>query len=160
MPPRIFQQTILLRPRTVTETSFLNGRVIKRTLAVIQGRPGSDAPNLKRLLLAQGELAQVHNAETGIRYLACIELRSGAVRGNHYHEAKEEAIYVINGEVLLVVEDIVSKERASFPLKTGELALIPVRIGHAFRTIVAGQGVEWSPGMFDPADSFTYPLIT
>lgn len=141
------------------ESTFLNNRVIKRSLTVINGRPAADAPRLKRLLLAQGELAQVYDDAEGIRYLAFVELRKGAVRGNHYHQVKDEVIYVIQGEILLVVEDISTRERASFPLHTGELALIPVRIAHGFRTQEAGQAIEWSTNRFDPADISPYPLI-
>ena len=141
------------------KSTFLNGRVIKRTLAVIHGRPASDAPRLKRLLLAQGELAQIYDDDEGIRYLAFVELRKGTVRGNHYHEVKDEVIYVIQGEILLVVEDIATKERASFSLQTGDLAVIPVRIAHGFRAVVAGQGVEWSTTRFDAADIVPYHLI-
>jgi UDP-2-acetamido-2,6-beta-L-arabino-hexul-4-ose reductase len=144
---------------TMTESTFLNNRVVKRTLAVINGRPTGDAPRLKRLLLAQGELAQVYDDGEGIRYLAFVELCKGAVRGNHYHQVKDEVIYVIQGEILLVVEDIVSKERVSFSLNTGELAVIPVRIAHGFRTITTGQAIEWSTNRFDAADIWRYPLI-
>jgi mannose-6-phosphate isomerase-like protein (cupin superfamily) len=144
---------------TMIESTFLNNQVVKRTLAVINGRPAGDAPRLKRLLLAQGELAQVYDDGAGIRYLAFVELRQGAVRGNHYHQVKDEVIYVIQGEILLVVEDIATKERASFSLYTGELAVIPVRIGHGFRTITAGQAIEWSTARFDPTDICPYSLI-
>jgi len=143
----------------MSENIFLNNQVIKRTLTVINGRPTGDAPRLKRLLLAQGELAQVYDDGEGIRYLAFVELCKGAVRGNHYHHVKDEVIYVIQGEILMVVEDIVSKERASFSLDTGELAVIPVRIAHGFRTIAAGQAIEWSTNRFDASDIWRYPLI-
>lgn len=143
----------------MSESTFLNDQVIKQSLVTIHGRPASDAPRVKRLLLAQGELAQVYDDDQGIRYLASIELRQGAVRGNHYHEAKKEVIYVIQGEILLVVEDIRTKERASLSLKAGDLAVIPVRIAHGFRTIAAGQGIEWSTTRFDPADIVPYRLI-
>ena len=143
----------------MTESTYLNSRVIKRALPVFQGRPPSNAPKMKRLFLAQGELAQIYDGAEGIRYLASVELRAGAVRGNHYHNIKDEVIYVIQGEILLVVEDILSKERASFNLCNGELAVIPVRIAHGFRTITSGQGVEWSATRFDPADICPYPLV-
>src|SRR5579859_3526509 len=100
----------------MTTTPFLAGKVIKHSLMVIEGRPGSDAPALKRLNLPQGELAQVYDGDEGIRYLACMELRPGCIRGNHYHEVKAEVIYIIRGEILLVVEDIVTRERASLSM--------------------------------------------
>lgn len=143
----------------MTQTTFLGGKVIKQSLTVIHGRPASDAPALKRLFLPQGELAQIYDGEEGIRYLACMELRPGFVRGNHYHEVKAEVIYIIRGEILLVVEDIVTRERAAIGLQSGDLAVIPVRIAHGFRTIQAGDGVEWSPTRFDPKDIQPYALI-
>ncbi len=91
------------------ESTFLNGKVCKLSFPVLQLPLEPDAPALRRLLLPQGELAQFHDAEEGIRYMAFIELLPGQVRGNHYHKVKEELVYVIRGEVLLSVADIDSK---------------------------------------------------
>jgi hypothetical protein len=60
------------------DSSFLNGKVLKRSLPELHLPLGPDAPVLKRLMLPQGELAQFYDAEEGIRYLAFIELRPGA----------------------------------------------------------------------------------
>jgi mannose-6-phosphate isomerase-like protein (cupin superfamily) len=142
----------------VPETTFLNGKVLKRSLPVLQLPLGPDAPALRRLLLPQGELAQFHNAEEGIRYMAFIELLPGQVRGNHYHKIKEELVYVIRGEVSLSVADIDSQARASVPLRAGDLALIRTGIAHALRTVEPGQAIEFSVARFDPADIHRFPL--
>jgi quercetin dioxygenase-like cupin family protein len=144
----------------MNETTLLNGRVLKRSLPVIQGRPDSDAPRLKRMLLPQGELAQVYDAEPGIRYLAYIELREGAIRGNHFHKVKNEFIYIITGRILLAVADPETKDSASMELQSGDLAFVPVNIAHAFRTIQGGHGVEFSVAPFDLEDIFRYPLLS
>jgi hypothetical protein len=142
----------------MADTEYLAGRVVKWSLPVVSGRPGPDAPTLKRLLLPQGELAQVHDSEEGIRYLAVIETRSGSVRGNHYHKIKEERIYVLQGELLVLVEDVETKARASVPLKTGELLLIQTGIAHLLRTVEPGQAIEFSNTRFDAADIFPFAL--
>ena len=142
----------------MAETEYLAWRVVKWSLPVISGRPGPDAPMLKRLLLPQGELAQVHDSEEGIRYLAFIETRSGSVRGNHYHKIKEERIYVLQGELLVLVEDVETKARASVPLRTGELLLIQTVVAHLLQTVEPGQAIEFSKARFNPADSFPFSL--
>ena len=112
------------------------------------------------MLLPQGELAQVYDAEPGIRYLAYIELREGAIRGNHFHKVKDEYIYIISGKIFLAVGDPTTQERASMELESGDMAFIPVTIAHAFRTIKAGHGVEFSAAAFDVEDIFRYPLLS
>src|SRR5271168_1799072 len=96
----------------MAQSSFLNGKVIQQSLPMVRVPAGPDSPVLKRLQLPQGELAQIYDAEDGIRYMAVLELRSDTVRGNHYHKVKREMVYVLEGEVLLVVEDVESLARA------------------------------------------------
>lgn len=137
---------------------FLNGKVMRRVLPVIRDASTPHPPLLKRLLLAQGELAQFYDADEGIRYLAAIELREGGVRGNHYHRQKEERIYVVQGELELVLEDPATRARATIPVRSGELAAIQAGVAHALKTIQSGFAVEFSPSRFDPADTHRYPL--
>lgn len=143
----------------MSPTHFLEGKVQKWSLPVIQGTPPAGSEGLKRLLLSQGELAQFYDGEPGIRYIAFAELRSACVRGNHYHNVKEEFVYIISGASLLVVEDIASRARDSVTLQTGDLVFIPTRIAHAFRPVQAGQAVEFSSARFDAADVQRFPLI-
>jgi quercetin dioxygenase-like cupin family protein len=142
----------------MAESEYLAGKVVKWSLPVISGHPGPDAPVLKRLFLPQGELAQVHDSDEGIRYLAVIEIRAGGVRGNHYHKLKEERIYMLRGELLVLVEDVQISARASVSLRTGDLLLIQTGIAHLLRTVEPGQAIEFSKARFNPADIFPFPL--
>ena len=137
---------------------FLNRAVSKLTLPLISGRPGPEAPKLKRLALPQGELAQFWSGDQGMRYIAMMELRSGNVRGNHFHEKKCELVYIISGSVELLVEDPSTRDRHAIILQPGDLATINPGIAHALRVLSTGCGVEFSPEAFDPSDSFSYPL--
>ena len=142
----------------MAELTFLNGKVVKQSLSVLQVPLEPDAPALRRLMLPQGELAQFYNAAEGMRYMAFIELLPGQVRGNHYHKAKEEWVYVIQGEVLLSVADVDSQASASVALRGGDLAMIQTGIAHALRPVEPGQAIEFSSARFDPADIYKFPL--
>ena len=142
-----------------SEIKLLGGKVIKRTLPSIHGPSGPDAPALKRLILPQGELAQFYDDDLGIRYMAMIDLLPEKPRGNHYHKVKQEYIYVLEGEVELITEDIGNQERASILLKKGDLVVIEVLIAHVLRPVTAGRAIEFSPARFDVADIQRYPLI-
>ncbi len=140
----------------MTESKFLAGKVCKWTLPVVEKPPGPY--KLKRLLLPQGELANIYDADEGIHFLTFLELRADSIRGNHYHKAKEEFVYVIRGGVSLDVEDIDSKERDLIPLQSGDIALIQPGVAHALRTTEAGQALEFSRQRFDPQDTYRYQL--
>lgn len=143
-----------------TESSLLGGKVRKRSLPVLDPPAGPEAPALKRLALPQGELAQVHDSEAGMRYLALIELRPGGVRGNHYHKRKEEWVYLIEGQVELTVEDIHAQSRASVLLGAGDLVWIGVEVAHAFRPLAPGSALEFSPQRYDPDDTYRVVLTS
>jgi hypothetical protein len=140
------------------ESSYLNGKVLKWCLPVIQGSPRLDAPRLKRLALPQGELAHFSDGEN-IEYIAFVELRAGGTRGNHFHQKKAEAVYVIRGEMVLIVQDTQTGQRDSLTLKTGDLAVVSTRIAHAYQTTKPGDAVEFSKARFDAADVYRFPLV-
>ncbi len=143
----------------MTEMSYLQGKVFKRSLPVFQGTPPVGALGLKRLALAQGELANFYDGQEGIRYLAYIELRAGTVRGNHWHRVKEEQIYVISGELRLIVQERESGERVSIQLQPGDVVLIAPGVVHALETVASGQAIEFSKTRFDPADIQRLQLV-
>ena len=90
----------------MSQVTYLAGKVSKQSLPVLQAPAGGEAPRLKRLLLPQGELAQFYDADEPIRYMAWVEIRPGCARGNHYHKVKKEFLFVIQGELCLVVQDV------------------------------------------------------
>lgn len=144
---------------TVPEIAFLDRRVIKRSLPRIHPPVPTDAPELKRLMFPQGELAQFHDGRESIHYLAYVELVSGTTRGNHYHKSKRELIYVIAGGLNVVAEDIASRCRVTVPLELGDLVLIETEVAHALQVTRTGHAFEFSSARFDPADSYRYTLI-
>ena len=135
----------------MTQSAFLAGKVLKFTLPVVDGPVGPFG--CKRLLLPQGELARIYDAEEGLRFIAYIELRAGGVRGNHYHLRKAEWVYVIQGALELCLLDPQTNARDSVPLVSGELAFVPAGIAHAMRTVQPGHAIEFSSTRFDPEDS-------
>lgn len=141
--------------------AVLGGRVVRDRLPVYEGRPapGAVLPDLKRLLLPQGELAQIHNGGSAIRYLAWIALQDGGVRGNHVHRRKDESIYLIAGGLRLVVEDPGTGERAELMLKAGDRVHIPPGIAHALQPVGDGHALEFAPDPLDPTDTFPHRLI-
>jgi quercetin dioxygenase-like cupin family protein len=142
----------------MAETTFLAGKVRKQSLPVLTGGSGPDVPLLKRLMLAQGELAQFHDDNEGMRYIALIELLPAQVRGNHYHRQKQERIYVMRGELMLLVEDTATGARCSVPLRAGDLAAIAPGVAHAIQPVTAGLAVEFAPERFDAADTVRFAV--
>src|SRR5438876_1722495 len=133
---------------------ILGRQVFKGTLPAAEPGPAGKEPALKRVMLPQGELAQFHDSEEGIRYIASIELKAGTVRGNHYHKIKREYIYVLSGEVLLVLAELESRARETLEIKGGDLILIEPGIVHALQVKQTGRAVEFSPNRFDPSDTY------
>jgi len=131
---------------------------MKRSLPAFQPPFAADIPVAKRLLLAQGELAQFYDGEEAIRYLAAIQFVSGTTRGNHYHRQKQEWLYLVAGAVDLVVEDVETKVRETILMVTGDLVYISPDTAHTFVVQRDGMAVEFSPVRFDPADTFRYVL--
>lgn len=133
------------------DTAF-GGRATRTTLPAVE--PGAaDLPLVKRLRLPQGDLAQLYDADEGIRYLAWLELKAGTLRGNHYHLQKREFFYLIAGRVDLVLEELATGERVEWPLAAGDLVFLEPGIVHAYRPHSDGQAVEFSPQRFVAEDT-------
>ena len=94
------------------DTSYLSGRVWKRVLPTFDAAPPPGTTGPLRMRLPQGELAQFYDDPQGIHYLAFIELKEGTKRGNHFHRIKEEYIYLLSGELVLVVPPLPNWPRA------------------------------------------------
>jgi hypothetical protein len=151
-------ENAIINGEVMDQVILLDGKVVRQSLPAIPVPVGADVPKLKRLMLPQGELAQIYDADEGIRYMAVIELRPDNARGNHYHKIKVEWVYVTAGEVLLVVEDVESRRRESVPMRAGDLAVIQTGIAHALRVTAPGEAIEFSGARFDAADIYRYPL--
>lgn len=142
----------------MNERSWFGGKVVHCVLPLIEP-PAASNLIPKRLALPQGELAQLYDSEEGLHYLAFIELRAGAVRGNHFHRRKEEYLYVIEGELELIVEELEAKQREIIRVKDGEMVVIQPGVPHALKTLHSGQGLEFSKTRYDAADVERYVVI-
>lgn len=136
------------------ETVFFDGRLRKRSLPLFQVPPPTQAIGPKRLLLSQGELANFYDDPEGVRYLAFLELRVGAIRGNHFHRKKLEHLYLISGRLLLGAKADENSELISVSLEAGDLITIEPGICHAFEPIEFGHAIEFSPGRFEASDIY------
>lgn len=144
---------------TMSDSRFLSGKVARHSLPLFETRPDAAAPVLKRLNLGQGELAQVHDGGEPIQYLAVLEWRPGCIRGNHYHREKRESVYMVCGEVDLVLEDLENGERAEMRLVAGDKVSLPPGIAHAFRPVTPGWALEFTPHPLDLTDSHRHEVI-
>lgn len=139
--------------------SFLNGKVKKRTLPQVHGRPGPDAPVLKRLSLPQGDLAQFWDGEHPIRYMAFVELLANTLRGNHFHRRKHEFVYIISGEVEVSVAEQNGNSRQTFRATKGDVISIEPGVAHVYRVIAGGSAIEFAPTSFNSQDTFPQTLL-
>ncbi len=140
------------------EFSHLSGKLRHQILPLLPIPTAPDAPLRRRVALPQGELAQLLNGPEPIRYLATLELLAGTVRGNHYHLAKRETVYVLSGALRLTALDLDSGERVVLDLAAGHAVFIAPRVAHALRVTAPGWGIEFAPDPLDPADTLRHAL--
>ena len=138
------------------ESKFLSGKVVKWSLPALEPPFDPGAPVLKRLLLPQGELAQVYDSEEPVRYIACLDLLPGTVRGNHYHKVKREFVYLLRGEASFIVRDVETGGRGTVKMRTGDLLLIEPSIAHAIVIAQPGVAIEFSQSRFNADDTHRY----
>lgn len=69
-----------------------------------------------------------------------VALLPGAVAGNHYHHVKRELIVCIRGNVMVILEDVVTKEQTRVELNCDECSgvIVPVQMAHC----VSNHGQE------------------
>ena len=84
-----------------------------------------------------------------------IEIAPGVTTGNHYHKNKDEWLILLQGDVKIILEDIVTKRREELAISSRDLdkrIRIPTNIAHATinesdRPILL---MEYSTKPFDP----------
>ncbi len=143
----------------MTDVSFFSGGLVRRQLPALTPDLQTTLPALKRLMLTQGELAQFHDSDVAVHYIAALELTESGVRGNHYHLTKVEHVYLMRGEMDLIAQEMKSGERVEVVIQAGDLAVIQPGVAHAFRVREPGVAIEFAPTRFDPSDIHRYSLI-
>lgn len=110
-----------------------------------------------RIITDAGEIAQIVSGEM-YRYLAYIEFEENPniARGNHYHDKKEEYLYIIKGNLKVIYEDVDNNERQEIILTTGDLVIVKPRCAHVYYPLSYTQAIEFSRDPFDPHDTYKY----
>ena len=142
----------------MTDANLFSGKLVKQHLPLLTPGGGVELPQLKRLVLPQGNLAQFHDSSEPVHYLAALDLVSGTVRGNHHHHIKVEHVYLMRGKLQLVAEDLETGEPTESAMEPGDLVVIQPGVAHAFRVMQEGVAIEFAPTRFDPADIHQHAL--
>jgi len=127
----------------------------------LQERLAGSANNGRRLLSSAGELAQIENG-TNYSYLAYVEFKMQGdqtfPRGNHYHKNKTEFLYIAQGKLRGLFQDLETDEFAECIVESGDLIKIEALCAHAYLAIVHTHTIEYTKGVYDPDDTYPYSL--
>jgi len=131
---------------------------------IIEQLPIGGNNNLERRIFSEkGEMAQILNrADEGFKQLVYWELDStkpDQERGHHCHERRIERIYVLTGELELLLKDIESSDSEKVIIKAGNRVTISPRIAHAYRSLMYSQVLEYSPEPYNPIDTHPYKVV-
>jgi len=88
--------------------------------------------------------------------------RKGVIRGNHYHNTKNEKFCVIQGKAVIKLRNILDNKIISYYVsdKKVEIVDIPPGYTHSIENLTEGDGemilLIWANEMFDPENPDTY----
>jgi hypothetical protein len=104
-----------------------------------------------------GDLYQMINGEA-FRFLAFIEFQPDATRprGNHYHEAKQETLYIVAGRIRAVYFDLDSGDRDEVELSPGDVVTVEPRCAHVYYPLDYSLAIEVAPNAVDISDTKRY----
>ncbi|MDE1870268.1 MAG: WxcM-like domain-containing protein [Candidatus Micrarchaeota archaeon] len=95
-----------------------------------------------------------------LKYVYLIISRPGTVRGNHYHEKKNEWFCLIKGKVRFTLVDNNTQERKVLELSDNPITLlnIPPQVSHAIENITDEEVyiLELADQEFDPSNPDTF----
>lgn len=86
--------------------------------------------------------------------------KPGEMKGGHYHPLANEWFTMVDGECLLLLEDIKSQERIEMPFRfdDAQTILIPSGVAHAF--VNNGNKdfivIAYTDQLYDPEDTIAY----
>jgi mannose-6-phosphate isomerase-like protein (cupin superfamily) len=114
----------------------------------------------RRIFSSKGEMAQILNrANEAYRHLVYWDLdKAGQERGHHYHQRKTENVYILSGEMDLLLEDLESGIKEKVLVQAGDRLTIGPNLAHAYRSRKYSQVLEYAPETYDAADTVPYKL--
>ncbi|MEA3493429.1 MAG: NAD-dependent epimerase/dehydratase family protein [Candidatus Margulisiibacteriota bacterium] len=87
--------------------------------------------------------------------------KPGHIRGNHYHIRKAEKFCVIEGDAVIRMRRVGTKEIKEFKIKSGRPAFVDIPIFHTHHIENVGKNdlytLFWCNELYDPNDKDTYP---
>lgn len=88
--------------------------------------------------------------------------KPGQLKGGHYHPKANEWFTMIEGESVLLLEDVESKERMEIPMRFegAKTVYVPRGIAHAFLNNGDKDFIllAYTDQLYDPADTISYTL--
>jgi dTDP-4-dehydrorhamnose 3,5-epimerase-like enzyme len=114
-------------------------------------------PGAKRWIEERGEFVQIAYQEE-IHHLALFEIRKGFVRGNHYHQKKEEIFYIFQGKLRALFMDMDTRQKEERILEKGDKIRIRSNCGHSFTGLEDTVVVEYSPQIYEIEDNVRIDL--
>lgn len=88
--------------------------------------------------------------------------KPGEIKGGHYHPQAVEWFTVIEGQAILRLEDIKTKERIEIPmnLEDAKSVYVPNNIAHDFKNIGHTNFIvlAYTDKLYDPKDTIAYKL--
>jgi dTDP-4-dehydrorhamnose 3,5-epimerase-like enzyme len=125
---------------------------------VIEKLPNEkERPGAKRWEEERGEFVQIAYQEE-IHHLALFEIRRGFVRGNHYHQKKEEVFYIFQGRLRALFMDMDTHQKEEKILEKGDKIRIKSNCGHAFTGLENTVVIEYSPQIYEREDNVRIDL--
>ena len=105
----------------------------------MQVRQKPEKPGRSLLVTWDARVPLVEGFENKYSYLVTFESK-GNLAGNHYHEHKQELFSPVVGDLVVILEDIKTKERGELEIsaKDHSVVYIPTRIAH---TVVANSDI-------------------
>ena len=73
------------------------------------------------------------------RYAECVQSAQNAIRGNHYHRQTVECLFIAQGSLRCVFEDVQTGEKVEFTVGEGHKITIKPNIAHAFFSVTASM---------------------
>jgi dTDP-4-dehydrorhamnose 3,5-epimerase-like enzyme len=112
----------------------------------------------KRWTEERGEFVQIAYQET-MRHLVVFEVNKGFIRGNHYHERKEEIFYIFKGKIKASFMDMDTLQKEERILEKGDKIRVKPRLGHVFYGLEDTLVTEYSPQVYEQEDNYKINLI-
>lgn len=108
-----------------------------KKLPKISGKPNEI--DVRGYLIEFLKKSELEEQSKEFAQIYCATLAPNAVRGNHYHERRRESFAILSGKILLILEDVNTKERKEIELDSSNDHIPRVDFGvhtaHAMKNI-------------------------